>query len=230
MNLPLILKKIPAKVRRARLSFYFLTLFAISLTFYSINGCATEEYPYYFTRNRLNVAFVLDQSGSMGGEPLANMKSAVKLILDELSPHDYMSIVVFNDSATELWAPSKVTDRQSIEEEIDSITAGGGTNIRSGMELGYEQVEKNYAEDKENRLVLLTDGSGGESGTDILARDKAQAGIHTTAICLGDGCNVSAMQSIADNGDGAYYYVQDSSDLGDAFQEEITNMLMPTPE
>ena len=48
-----------------------------------------------------HVVFILDVSGSMEGKKMVQLKSAMKTILGELRPIDFISILEFSDNVTE---------------------------------------------------------------------------------------------------------------------------------
>ena len=165
--------------RTSRLSFLLV------LAFVSMAGCEIASYPYYIIRNKLNVTFVLDVSGSMGPEQIASMKQAVIVVLDRLNENDLVSIVTFDSSAYLVLEPVYVVDRAHLESVVESLpVTGGGTDIYLGMVEGYRQVEKNYDEELVNRIILLSDGqSAGEMVA--LAEDKKNQGISASTIALG---------------------------------------------
>lgn len=192
-----------------------------------ILGCEIASYPYYLIRNKLNIAFVLDVSGSMGADQILSMKDAVKLVLGRLNENDLMSIVTFDSSAYIVLEPVYVTDRSHLESIIDSLpVTGGGTNIYLGMQEGYRQVAINYHEDLINRIILLSDG--GSSGEMIkLAEEKRSQGITASAIALGSGADTTLLENIAAGGDGSYYWISDPANISQAFQDEIDYLLVP---
>ncbi len=202
-------------------------LFVCGLFISLMLSCEVAFYPYYLRRNRLNVTFVLDVSGSMGTDQISGMKEAVRIALGRLNENDLMAIVTFDSAAYVVLEPEYVTDRSSLESIIDALpVTGGGTDIYAGMTEGYIQVAKNYSEDLVNSIILLSDGAS--SGEMVrLAAEKRDQGITVSAIALGDGADTALLESIAVSGDGTYYWIGDPANIGQAFQDEIDSLLVP---
>ena len=90
-------------------------------------------------RTPLNLAVVLDKSGSMTGAKLEKTKQAAMQLVDRLAPNDVFSLVVFSDHAQVLVSAQKVSDKDLLKEKIQGIEAGGGTALHAGVKMGAEQ-------------------------------------------------------------------------------------------
>ncbi len=202
--------------------------FLLSFLFIA-TACEISDYPYYLKRKKLNVSFVLDISGSMGGTNITSMREAAKMMLDKLNDQDILSIVVFSDSVGELLPPTYVTDKPAIITLINSIMAGGGTEILSGMQKGYEWIEENYDPTRSNRQILLTDGSDGGVAEEkfTLATLYKSKGITISTIALGGGADTTLLEGIASAGDGKYYFIENPTDLSQTIKNEIILLLSP---
>ena len=85
-------------------------------------------------RPPVNVALVLDHSGSMGGEKLARAKEAAMTAIDRLSDDDIVSIVLYDSNVTVLVPATKATDRKAIKSKITQVKAGSSTApVRRGQ-------------------------------------------------------------------------------------------------
>jgi len=152
----------------------------------------------------LNVALVLDHSGSMAGEPLRNLKEAVKLILDKMQPHDIVSIVLFEEQAKVLAPSQPATNTASLKAIVDGIQEAGGTQMSGGMSLGLAEVQKNIAPGRVSRMLLFTDGQtyGDDARCEVLAQQMGQAGVPIVALGLGLEWNDKLLDAIARNSGG----------------------------
>ncbi|HDL09657.1 MAG TPA: VWA domain-containing protein, partial [Candidatus Omnitrophica bacterium] len=80
-------------------------------------------------RTKLNLCFVLDKSGSMDGEPIENLKRAVKDVVDLMEEEDRVSVILFDSEARVLISNSPLDRKKEIKNRIEEIDALGGTCI-----------------------------------------------------------------------------------------------------
>src|SRR3954471_740192 len=140
------------------------------------------------TRPPINVALVLDRSGSMDGVPLAAAKEAAGRFASFLTSEDRLSIVAFDDHVRTIFGPAQAGDLAAVEA-LSRVHAGGSTNLSGGWLKGRKLVEQALVEGT-NRVVLLTDGQANVGVTDPdkllgLAQAGAKRGVSTT--CIGFG-------------------------------------------
>lgn len=133
-------------------------------------------------RGARRIVFVLDRSGSMGGQPITQAKRACEACLAALSAEDEFGLVVF-DNAVEVFSERLVKAdaeaRQAAREFLAGVDARGGTELAAGAERGAAMLRSGGGGD----LFLITDGQ--VFGTeDILGRVRA-AGVRVH--CLGIG-------------------------------------------
>jgi len=116
----------------------------------------------------LNLALVIDRSGSMGGGKLEQAKIAVRQILDLLRPTDSVSIIDFDNIVTVDAEVSSVTPaaRSEMIASVNHLQARGSTNLGEGWLQGCESVACRLADGKVNRTLLLTDGQANQGITD----------------------------------------------------------------
>src|SRR5665213_127741 len=181
-------------------------------------------------RTPLNLAVVLDKSGSMTGAKLEKTKQAAMQLVDRLAPNDIFSLVIFSDHAQVLVPAQKVADKDALKEKIEGIEADGSTALYAGVKMGADQLQEFFSSKRINRVILLSDGLAnvGPSSTRELRRlgsDLAERGISVTTIGVGDDYNEDLMAGLAEASDANYYYVQDTEKLPEIFAKELGEML-----
>ncbi|MBX7158241.1 MAG: VWA domain-containing protein [Verrucomicrobiae bacterium] len=182
--------------------------------------------PHHHHRLPLNLAVVLDRSGSMEGAKLEQAKQAAIALVNQLSDEDIFSLVVYDNEVQILIPAQPVEDKDRLKSRISRIEAGGGTALYSGVEQGADQVQRYFSAKKINRVILLSDGLaniGPSSNSEISALGQriAKDGIAVTTMGIGDDYNEDLMASLAEASDANYYYVKDVEDLPDIFSKEL---------
>lgn len=177
-------------------------------------------------RHDLNIALVLDRSGSMQGAAIAEARKAAQYVVDHLAPGDRCGIVIY-DNVAELLAPAAhVTDRQRLKDLIRTIETRGSTDLHQGWLFGAEALSPFPVERAISRVILLSDGNANAGVTDPATIEAqvarlAAAGVTTSTLGLGRDFNEGLMTLIARAGRGRAYYGETAEDLMAPFREEF---------
>ncbi len=149
-------------------------------------------------RMPLNFALVIDHSGSMKGAKLRNVREAVKMVIDRLEPTDYISVVIFDDSAQVIIPSMPCNDKPGMKAAIDRIQDAGGTTMSLGMIQGLGELRRWNIPNAINRMILLTDGVtyGDTDRCRQLARDAAAAGIAIYPLGIGSDWDENLLDDI----------------------------------
>ncbi len=177
-----------------------------------------------------NVAFVIDRSGSMMGDRIHYVKTALLALLEKMRPEDRISIVSFSDDKTVHLASQLVgKDKANIAAIVERIAAEGGTNISAGLFEGYEQVLKHLKKNAINRVVLLSDGYGGDPVEVLLKKSKEYnaKGVECSAVGVGEGYNAALLTLLASQGGGMIELIKDAPQIMDAFLKEFGSLMYP---
>ncbi|MBN2393580.1 MAG: VWA domain-containing protein [Anaerolineae bacterium] len=159
----------------------------------------------------LNFGLVLDHSGSMSGDKIENLKKAAKLAVDQMTPQDMVSVVIFDDTVKVVTPNQLATDPASLKRQIDGIKSAGGTKMSSGMRKGLDELQKARGGERISRMLLLTDGEtfGDDARCRQLAAEAKQHGIPITALGLGEDWNEKLLEDIGNDSGGNHDFIPD---------------------
>lgn len=176
----------------------------------------------------LNLAFVLDRSGSMGGENIDLLKEAMLKFIDKLRPEDKVSLVFFDDEPV-LAYPISLMRKNELVDIISALQVRGGTNIYDGLKMGYEEVSKTFNPSSINRVVLLTDGYGSKPIDFVLEQSKKyfEKGISVSTIGVGTGCNQALLTLLSKYSGGMEHQVINSDGISAALEAEFESLFFP---
>ena len=181
-------------------------------------------------RTPVNVAFVIDRSGSMQGSRIAQAREAAITAIRRLDKNDIASVVVFDDKIEMLVPAQPVADHAIFADRIRQVNARGSTAIHGGVTEGASQVRRNKDNKRLNRVVLLSDrlanvGPRNPSDFEALGRALLAEGISVSTIGLGMGYNEDLMLKLARASDGNHTFVGDATDLIQVFNKEFDDVL-----
>ncbi|MGB7325218.1 MAG: VWA domain-containing protein [Rubripirellula sp.] len=178
----------------------------------------------------VNVAIVIDTSGSMQGSKIVQARKAAVAAIDRLRNQDIVSVVLYDSVVTVLVPATKASDRELIKSKIRSIKADGSTALFAGVAKGAAEVRKFLSNDSVNRVILLSDGQaniGPSSPRELerLGASLVKEGISVTTLGLGLGYNEDLMSGLAATGSGNHIFVEEAQDLVAVFNNEFNDLM-----
>jgi len=191
----------------------------------------SPEPPAASTKERpgLNLALVIDRSGSMAGSKLSHARKAARFLAGELTERDRLAIVTFDEEVNVLVPSQPVRDPLLFISAINTIDSGGCTALFDGWLAGATEVANQLDPQGLNRVLLLSDGQANEGLTDagaIAAKVEGltQRSISTSAFGLGSGFDEDLMGAVAAAGDGTLAQIESPKQLAVLYASELQGL------
>jgi len=177
-----------------------------------------------------NLTFLIDVSGSMSND-LRLLKSAFKLLVEQLREKDKVSIVVYAGAAGVVLEPTSGKNKNKILKALNKLQSGGSTAGGAGINLAYKLAEKNFSKKGNNRVILATDGDfnvGASSNQDMedLIIEKRKSGVFLSVLGFGYGnYKDDKLETLADKGNGNHAYIDSMQEAKLIFGKEFGGTL-----
>jgi len=183
-----------------------------------------------FERPPVNLALVLDRSGSMTGDKIAKAREAAIQALRRLNHRDRFALVAYDHQVETIVPAQSAGNSEWIETRIRQIRPGGNTALFGAVSQGAAEVRKAMGSNMVHRVILLSDGLAnvGPSNPNDLGRLGAallKEGISVTTVGVGTDYNEDLMAQLAGRSDGNHYFVEASRDLPRIFAAELGDVL-----
>ena len=181
-------------------------------------------------RQHLNVAVVLDRSGSMSEEgKMENAKAALRALIDQLDEDDVFSLVIYDDVVDVIRPAARVGSREVLRRLVDEVYPRGWTNLGAGMLEGFAQASRCASSRYTNRVILLSDGLANRGITDPaslsrIAREYRNQSISLTTMGVGLDYNENLMLALSGNGGGNYYFIESSRNIASVLRNEFQRL------
>ncbi len=181
-------------------------------------------------RTPVNVAIVLDRSGSMQGAKLEEARKAAIMAVGRLRGEDIVSVITYDSTVNVLIPATRLSDKEDFYRAIRRIEAGDTTALFAGVSKGAREIRKFFAAQRVNRVILLSDGLanvGPSSPAELaeLGRSLASEGIVVSTIGLGLDYNEQLMTRLAAASDGNHFFAEAAGDLERVYNIELGEVL-----
>ena len=179
-----------------------------------------------------NLVFLVDVSGSMNSpERLPLLKSALKLLVNQLRAQDNVALVTYASGTQVVLEPTSGAHKSKIIAALDNLRPGGSTAGAAGIALAYNMAEQGYIKGGINRILLATDGDFNVGVTNFealknMAEEKRKGGVSLSTLGFGVGnYNEKLMEQLADAGNGNYSYIDTLNEGQKVLVYEMTSTL-----
>jgi Mg-chelatase subunit ChlD len=187
------------------------------------------------SRAPIDIVCVIDRSGSMAGTKLDLVKKTLSFMVDQLKDEDNLSLVLFDDQIDTPLQLTKMSKqgKTKANEIIKGIYDGGSTNLSGGLFEGFEQIKRRIDPRDVASILLFTDGLANVGVTDtksiVAGTEKylQQIGKAVSIFTFGFGGDHDAnmLRSIAEAGNGLYYYLQREDEIPQSFADCLGGLL-----
>jgi Ca-activated chloride channel family protein len=186
------------------------------------------DLPHPADRPKLNLALVIDRSGSMGdARKLEYVKSAARQLVDLMGDDDILSIVTY-DHLVAVPFPARRVDgnRDTLRRIVAGLFPGGRTFLSGGLEEGFRQARSARRNGYLNRVLLLSDGLANVGATDRnflrnRAATMAEYGVSVSTFGVGNHFDEELLAMTASGGGGSYRYLSDPEQIVAALSAEF---------
>lgn len=178
----------------------------------------------------VNIALVLDKSGSMSGAKIEEARKAAIAAVQNLNANDVVSVVTYDSTVQVLVPATKLTDKGMVCQRIRSIEAGGRTALFAGVSKGAGELRKFLNREYVNRIILLSDGKANVGPTSpselgALGKSLSKEGVTVSSLGLGLDYNEDLMVQIASQSGGNHVFIEDARNIANIFEEEFKTVL-----
>ena len=179
-----------------------------------------------------NLVFLIDVSGSMDApNRLPLLKSAFRMLVNELRPSDRVAIVVYAGASGVVLESTPGSKKDVIISALDRLQAGGSTAGGAGLRLAYKVAQTNYIKGGNNRIILATDGDfnvGVTSNAELerMVETEREKGVFITVLGFGMGnYKDNRLETIANKGNGNYAYIDNIQEARKVLVQEFGGTL-----
>lgn len=175
-----------------------------------------------------NLVFLIDVSGSMSSpDKIELLKKTFSYLTNNLGEDDTVSIVTYSGEEKVVLDGCNGAKTSAILNAVNSLEAHGATNGEAGLKTAYQIAEKHYINGGNNRIILASDGDlnvgiSSESELEKFISDKRDSGVFLSVLGFGTGnYKDSKMETIADCGNGIYYYIDGEDEAEKVFGTDL---------
>jgi Ca-activated chloride channel family protein len=202
-------------------------------TRYLLASFKAQETHQRTERLPVNVAFVLDRSGSMSSHNKFDLaRAAVSRALTMLRPDDRFALVVYDEVVDLLIdsTPATAEAKQDATNALRGIAARGSTDLCAGWMRGCERIATYLSTESVSRALLLTDGLANRGTTNpglltIHANQLRRRGIATSTFGVGADFDELLLRDMAHEGGGHFYYIETPTQIPDLIASELGEAL-----
>jgi Ca-activated chloride channel homolog len=179
-------------------------------------------------RPAMELALVVDTSGSMAGAKIENARNAASMLVRSLKDGDIVALDAFSDTARTVVPPTRLNAaaRQEILRAIAGLSVSGSTNMFDGLTLAEGQVAAAPASHSLRRIVVISDGIAnvGPSTPETLGA-IAERGLRfhaqVTSLGVGNDYDERTLNALSVKSSGRLYHLTEPREMASILKGEL---------
>jgi Ca-activated chloride channel homolog len=195
-------------------------------TFLGVWVDAPEERPA--ERPPMDLALVIDTSGSMAGAKIDNARRAASTLVNNLREGDIVTVDSFDDRAEVVVAPTRIDahSRSEVLRRIAALRPRGSTNMFAGLTLAKSQIAAAPPTHTIRRVVVISDGIAnvGPSSPEALG-SVAEQGLRfraqVTSLGVGNDYDEKTLNALAVRSSGRLYHLSEPREMASILEREL---------
>jgi len=191
----------------------------------------SREKPRAGRESPLNLVLLIDRSHSMFGGPITEVIKAARVVIDQLTGRDSLTVIAFDDQAKLILSSKRVMNKEEAKRRLSDIeVAGGSTDLHAALKAGFREMRELGSENSINKIVLLTDGRPTHGKTEseaffMLSETIREHGGSVSAVGVGLDYNEDLLSSVARLSGGGFYHSARAREIKKIFKKEIAHFL-----
>ncbi len=174
------------------------------------------------------VIFIIDTSGSMGGESIHQAKASLIEAVNLLNTGDSFNIIEFNSDFSTLFDQTRDLTQKSQAQAnkfIKNLEAGGGTEMKPAL-LKALRAPVDIKE-RLRQIVFITDGAVGNEDALIKAVNQYLGGARLFSIAIGSAPNEHLFRQVSKFGKGTFIQINQLQQVGKKMQQLFDKISKP---
>ena len=156
-----------------------------------------------------HIVLVVDRSGSMSGQPIAEAKKGVQAFLRQMNPSDQAALIAFDDHVNLI--QTSTSDPAQLINAVDQISLGGSTALYDALVRAAHLLHGTVG----NRLIIyLTDGQDNRSRYRLSELEQMSVSERVFIYGIGLGTvDVDKLTQLSQRTNGVFEHTDRASDL-----------------